>query len=161
MASNTVQVLDTMSPKTGLTVVRELTDWNKQTNKKKIVLTWETWRGAGGGDLIITWAEKVGKRGGGERTKSSCPEKIFFVTKLISKKEITLTDMAGVRGFISMTIAYYQHSHVWHRQTCILTRTLLSWSWASDLMFGARSLTFMFGTKPFLIRNEFSFKRSI
>ena len=35
-----------------------------------------------------------------------------FVTKLISKKEITLTDMAGVRGFISMTIAYYQHSQV-------------------------------------------------
>ena len=40
------------------------------------------------------------------------PEKISFVTKLISKKEITLTDMAGVRGFISMTIAYYQHSQV-------------------------------------------------
>ena len=166
MASNTVQVLDTMSPKTGLTVVRELTDWNKQTNKKKIVLTWETWRGAGGGDLIITWVEKVQKRwgrgrGGGEEQNLVVPETISFVTKLISKNEITLTDMKGVRGFISMTIAYYQQSHVWHRQTCILTRTLLSWSWASDLMFGARSLTFMFGTKPFLIRNEFSFKRSI
>ena len=57
-------------------------------------------------------AEKVGKRGGGEEQNLVVPEKIFFVTKLISKKEITLTDMAGVRGFISMTIAYYQHSQV-------------------------------------------------
>ena len=56
-------------------------------------------------------AEKVGKRGG-EEQNLVVPEKIFFVTKLISKKEITLTDMAVVRGFISMTIAYYQHSHV-------------------------------------------------
>ena len=52
-------------------------------------------------------AEKVGKE-----QNLVVPEKIFFVTKLISKKEITLTDMAGVRGFISMTIAYYQHSQV-------------------------------------------------
>ena len=60
-------------------------------------------------------AEKVGKRAGGGRGREQnlvVPEKFFFVTKLISKKEITLTDMAGVRGFISMTIAYYQHSQV-------------------------------------------------
>ena len=57
-------------------------------------------------------AEKVEKKGGGEEQNLVVPEKIFFVTKLISKKEITLTDMAGVRGFISMTIAYYQHSQV-------------------------------------------------
>ena len=78
MASNTVQVLDTMSPKTGLTVVRELTDWNKQTNKKKIVLTWETWRGAGGGDLIITWAEKV--------PGPSCPRNNFPCDKTYFKE---------------------------------------------------------------------------
>ena len=58
-------------------------------------------------------AENVGKRtGGGGEQNLVVPEKISFVTKLISKKEITLTDMAGVRGFISMTIAYYQHSQV-------------------------------------------------
>ena len=34
-------------------------------------------------------------------------EPIFVVTKPISKKEITLTDMAGVRGFISMTISTF------------------------------------------------------
>ena len=54
---------------------------------------------------------KGGGGGGGEQTLV-VPETIFLVTKLISKKEITLTDMAGVRGFISMTIAYYQHSQV-------------------------------------------------
>ena len=59
-------------------------------------------------------AEKVGKRagGGGEEQNLVVPETISFVTKLISKNEITLTDMKGVRGFISMTIAYYQQSHV-------------------------------------------------
>ena len=56
----------------------------------------------------------VGRKGGeeGENNYLVVPETIFLVTKLISKKEITLTDMAGVRGFISMTIAYYQHSQV-------------------------------------------------
>ena len=85
MASNTVRVLNTVSPKTGLTVVRELTDWNKK-KKKKTVLTWETWRGdggEGGGDLIITWAEKVGKRG---RTKSSCPRNNFPCDKTYFKE---------------------------------------------------------------------------
>ena len=57
---------------------------------------------------------KGGGKGGGEQTLVF-PETIFLVTKLISKKEITLTDMAGVRGFFSMTIAYYQRSHVLHR----------------------------------------------
>ena len=47
--------------------------------------------------MIITWAEKV-EGGGGEQTLV-VPETIFLVTKLISKREITLTDMAGVRGF--------------------------------------------------------------
>ena len=61
----------------------------------------------------------VGRKGGGgggwgEQTLV-VPETIFLVTKLISKREITLTDMAGVRGFFSMTIAYYQRSHVLHR----------------------------------------------
>ena len=160
MASNTVQVLNTVSPKTGLTVVRELTDWNKKKKRKQF---WHERRGGGtGGKGEGIWSLRGQKRWGrGGEQYLVVPETIFLVTKLISKKEITLTDMAGVRGFISMTIAYYQHSHVWHRQTCILTRTLLSWSWASDLMFGARSLTFMFRTKPFLIRNEFSFKRLI
>ena len=108
--------------------------------------------------MIVTWVEKVE---GGGRGNLVVPETIFLVTKLISKKEITLTDMADVRGFISMNIAYHHHSHVLHRRTYILKRTLLSWSWASDPMFGARSLIFMFETKPFLIRNEFPFKRSI
>ena len=35
--------------------------------------------------------------GGGEQ---NLVEPIFVVTKPISKKEITFTDMAGVRGFI-------------------------------------------------------------
>ena len=61
--------------------------------------------------MIITWAEKVCKAGGGGG-EQNLVEPIFVVTKPISKKEITLTDMAGVRGFISMTIAYYQHSQV-------------------------------------------------
>ena len=107
--------------------------------------------------MIVTWVEKV-EGGGGDLV---VPETIFLETKLSSKKEITLTDMADVRGFISMNIAYHHHSHVLNRWTCILTRTLVSWSRASDPMFGARSLTFMFETKPFLIRNEFPFKRSI
>ena len=106
--------------------------------------------------MIVTWVEKV--EGGGNLV---VPETIFLETKLSSKKEITLTDMADVRGFISMNIAYHHHSHVLNRWTCILTRTLVSWSRASDPMFGARSLTFMFETKPFLITNEFPFKRSI
>ena len=45
--------------------------------------------------MIITWAEKVCKGGGGEQ---NLVEPIFVVTKPISKKE--MTDMAGVRGFI-------------------------------------------------------------
>ena len=52
-------------------------------------------------------AEKVGKE-----QNLVVPEKIFFVTKLISKKEITLTDMAVVRGFISMTIHTYIHTYI-------------------------------------------------
>ena len=47
--------------------------------------------------MIIAWAEKVCKGWGGEQ---NLVEPIFVVTKPISKKEITLTDMAGVRGFI-------------------------------------------------------------
>ena len=48
--------------------------------------------------MIITWAEKVCKGGGGG--EQNLVEPIFVVTKPISKKEITFTDMAGVRGFI-------------------------------------------------------------
>ena len=83
MASTTVQVLNTVPPKTGLTVVREFTDWNKQIKKKKTVLIWETWRGAGGGDLIVTWAEKVEGRG---RAKSSCPRNNFPCDKTYFKE---------------------------------------------------------------------------
>ena len=70
----------------------------------------------------------VGKKVEGGGGNLVVPEPIFLVTKLILKKENTLTDMADVRGFISMNVAYNHHSHVSNRWTCILTRTLLSWS---------------------------------
>ena len=131
-------------------------DWLDQNKNKNENIPDMREGGRGiGFDRNVGWK---GGRGGGNLV---VPETIFLETKLSSKKEITLTDMADVRGFISMNIAYHHHSHVLNRWTCILTRTLVSWSWASDPMFGARSLTFMFETKPFLIRNEFPFKRSI
>ena len=59
MASNTVQVLDTMSPKTGLTVVRELTDWNKQKENSSDMRDVEGGRGRG-------FDHNVGRKGGEE-----------------------------------------------------------------------------------------------
>ena len=63
MASNTVQVLNTVSPKTGLTVVRELTDWNKKKKENSSDMRDVEGRRGGRGR---GFDHNVGRKGGEE-----------------------------------------------------------------------------------------------